>query len=67
MPQWAINHSPQHWTNPTVFAPERWLADAPEEYAHDDRAARAPFSTGPRNCIGKKYRFPRTLLSKGKG
>jgi averantin hydroxylase len=46
--------------------PERWLANPPKEFADDDRAARAPFSLGPRNCIGRNlaYAEMRLILAK---
>ncbi|KAF3040909.1 hypothetical protein E8E12_006216 [Didymella heteroderae] len=49
-------HSPSNFTNPTNFIPERWIDGAPgqERYAHDRKEVFQPFSTGPRNCIGKK-------------
>lgn len=50
---WAINHDPQLWTDPWDFRPERFLGDP--RYENDRLDAMQPFSTGPRNCIGKKY------------
>jgi len=40
------------WRDPDSFVPERWLGD--EKYASDQRDSFAPFSLGPRNCIGRK-------------
>jgi cytochrome P450 len=34
------------------FRPERWLGDP--KYKTDEFDAMQAFSTGPRNCIGKK-------------
>ena len=50
--QWAINHDPSYWKDPWDFRPERFLGDV--RYANDQLDAMQPFSTGPRNCIGKK-------------
>jgi cytochrome P450 len=50
--QWAINHDPKYWTDPLNFRPERFLGDV--RYASDRFDAMQPFSTGPRNCLGKK-------------
>jgi cytochrome P450 len=50
--QWAINHDPRFWTDPWEFRPERFLGEA--RYENDRLDAMQPFSTGPRNCIGKK-------------
>ena len=50
---WAATHSPSNFTDPELFAPERWLDDP--HFAADDRAASQPFSIGGRNCLGKKY------------
>jgi cytochrome P450 len=53
--QYSINRSEKYFHDPDSFIPERWLADAPSQYQGDIKAAMQPFSTGPRNCIGKKY------------
>lgn len=50
--QWAILRSPENFTLPDSFIPERWLGD--ERFANDRKDAYQPFSHGPRNCIGKK-------------
>lgn len=50
--QWANFHSPEHFTQPDSFIPERWLGDP--RFANDKREVVNPFSVGPRNCIGKK-------------
>ncbi|PLB41274.1 cytochrome P450 [Aspergillus candidus] len=55
--QWATTHSPHSFTNPHLFAPQRWLpADDPQydaRYANDNLEASKPFATGPRDCLGK--------------
>ena len=50
---YAVYHDEKFWKNATKFAPERWLGDS--EYENDKREALEPFSTGPANCLGKKY------------
>ncbi|RYP69226.1 hypothetical protein DL771_006194 [Monosporascus sp. 5C6A] len=62
--QWVINHNPKYWTEPTKFAPERFLGDP--RYEGDRLDAMQPFSTGPRNCIGKNlaYAEMRLILAK---
>lgn len=64
--QYASNHSESNFHNPESFVPERWLNPSPPEYANDDRAARAPFAMGPRNCIGRNlaYSEMRLILAK---
>lgn len=52
IPHWAMYHSPQNFTLPESFIPERWLGDS--RFASDQRDGRKPFSYGPRNCIGMK-------------
>ncbi|MCJ1380206.1 hypothetical protein MMC17_003309 [Xylographa soralifera] len=55
--QWSANHSPSNFYNPQKFAPERWLADPPEEYRNDNKAASQPWSIGPRNCLGRSLAY----------
>lgn len=49
---WAIAHSSLNFEHPEKFIPERWLGEK-SIYDHDRRDAIQPFSTGPRNCIGR--------------
>ncbi|KAF3064163.1 Isotrichodermin C-15 hydroxylase [Daldinia childiae] len=62
--QYAVNYDPRFWKNPFKFAPERWLDDP--EYKDDQQDAMQPFSTGPRNCIGRNlaYAEMRLILAK---
>jgi cytochrome P450 len=61
---YAAYHSPTNFRNPESFVPERFLGD--EIYADDNRPVFNPFSTGPRNCIGRNlaYAEMRLILSK---
>jgi cytochrome P450 len=49
--QYVASHFSKNFHSPESFVPERWLQDP--AYENDDKAASAPFSLGPRNCIGK--------------
>lgn len=66
--QYASYRNDAYFTDPDEFVPERWLSDdnKPERYAGDFLKAVKPFSTGPRNCIGKHlaYAEMRTILAK---
>jgi cytochrome P450 len=53
--QFAAHHYSKNFYEPESFRPERWLPNPPAEFTNDNREAVQPFSTGPRNCIGKKY------------
>ncbi|KAJ5148531.1 hypothetical protein N7448_000109 [Penicillium atrosanguineum] len=46
----AAYRSPRYWHRPEEFIPERWLGDP--EFESDNRAIWAPWSIGPRKCIG---------------
>ncbi|KAL6156939.1 hypothetical protein ACJBU6_04517 [Exserohilum turcicum] len=46
-------HLASNFAQPDRFAPVRWLADASAEYSQDKKDVFQPFSTGPRNCVGK--------------
>ncbi|KAF4976231.1 hypothetical protein FZEAL_7069 [Fusarium zealandicum] len=61
---WAVYHNPDHFALPDSFIPERWLGDP--RFVDDKKEAFQPFSTGPRNCIGKNlaYSEMRMILSR---
>jgi cytochrome P450 len=54
VPQYATNYSKTNFFEPETFVPERHLPNPPEQYKNDDLDSMQPFSTGPRNCLGKK-------------
>ncbi|QYT03602.1 hypothetical protein H0G86_010550 [Trichoderma simmonsii] len=58
--QWPLFHNPNYWTQPDDFIPERWLGDP--NFANDRRECFQPFSTGPRNCIGKNLAYSEMRL-----
>jgi cytochrome P450 len=57
---WACYHSTLNFTDPEIFAPERWLGDA--KYANDRKDAFKPFSNGPRSCIGTNLAYAEMRL-----
>ncbi|KAI4714629.1 hypothetical protein J4E89_000310 [Alternaria sp. Ai002NY15] len=48
----AMYNSPEYFSLPEHFIPERWLGDP--RFASDERSALQPFHVGPRDCLGKK-------------
>ncbi|WQF82114.1 Putative cytochrome P450 [Colletotrichum destructivum] len=58
--QWSANHSPDNWTRPWEFRPERFLDGGKGEHNHLD--ALQAFSLGPRNCIGKNLAYAEMRL-----
>ncbi|KAF2758906.1 cytochrome P450 [Pseudovirgaria hyperparasitica] len=64
VPQYVNNRNPRNFMDADKFIPERWLDG--EGYDSDKKHALQPFSTGPRNCIGKNlaYHEMRVILAK---
>ncbi|THW51458.1 cytochrome P450 [Aureobasidium pullulans] len=62
--QWATYHSEANFYDAGSFIPERWL-EQDSRFENDNHAAFQPFSTGPRNCIGRNlaYHECRLLLT----
>ncbi|KAK3063410.1 hypothetical protein LTS18_000586 [Coniosporium uncinatum] len=56
----------RNFARPDEFIPERWLPEAPAEFANDKRGVLQPFMVGPRGCLGKNlaYAEMRLLLAK---
>lgn len=54
---WTASHSPQSFTDPYSFAPERWLESERHRYPRHFKEASQPFLTGPRGCIGKNLSY----------
>ncbi|KAJ4423379.1 hypothetical protein N0V82_001982 [Gnomoniopsis sp. IMI 355080] len=59
--QYAMNHTSRNFTDSFAFKPERFLqvsntpalAEKKKSYPGDNFDVLQPFSTGPRNCVGK--------------
>ncbi|KAK2028458.1 isotrichodermin C-15 hydroxylase [Colletotrichum zoysiae] len=58
--QWSASYSPDNWTRPWEFRPERFLDDGKAE--HNRPEALQAFSTGPRNCLGKNLAYAEMRL-----
>ncbi|KAK4152708.1 cytochrome P450 [Chaetomidium leptoderma] len=53
--QWAMYHNDDHFKDPFVYHPERWLGDP--AFADDHKEAFQPFHLGPRNCLGRNLAY----------
>jgi cytochrome P450 len=52
VPCWALQRDELYYPAPTEFRPTRWTHDS-EAQRELAKSAYAPFSIGPRGCIGK--------------
>ncbi|KAJ6092466.1 hypothetical protein N7467_004435, partial [Penicillium canescens] len=61
---YAASRSATNFTLPDKFCPERWLGDP--RFQRDEKKAHQPFSTGPRNCLGKNlaWAFARLTIAR---
>ncbi|PGH15361.1 hypothetical protein AJ80_05545 [Polytolypa hystricis UAMH7299] len=61
---YAASLSESNFTLASEFCPNRWLGDP--RFANDDKKAHQPFSTGPRNCLGKNmaWAFARLTIAR---
>ncbi|TEY32156.1 hypothetical protein BOTCAL_0747g00020 [Botryotinia calthae] len=68
--QSSAYHSSMNFYKPECFIPERWLPEAKNDpkspFFNDNRDVFQPFSTGPRNCVGKNlaYNEMRIILTR---
>ncbi|CCT76004.1 related to isotrichodermin C-15 hydroxylase (cytochrome P-450 monooxygenase CYP65A1) [Fusarium fujikuroi] len=60
VPHQSAYLSAYNFKDPRQFIPERWLGDT--KYASDNRDVLQPFSTGPRDCIGKSFAYAEMRL-----
>jgi cytochrome P450 len=62
-----IQNNPSLWVEPRAFHPERFLPPTDPRYDsrfnRDVKEAFAPFSIGPRNCIGSKLFFAQVRVA----
>jgi len=60
VPWYSAHRQHCNWRDADSFVPERWLGDV--RYKGDNRGAFAPFSMGPRNCIGLNLAYAEMRL-----
>ncbi|KAJ7682318.1 cytochrome P450 [Mycena polygramma] len=61
MPAYSLHRSPDYFSYPGEFIPDRWLPGSTLE--NHDKSAFIPFSLGPANCVGQKFaRLEMTMM-----
>ncbi|KAA8617245.1 CypX Cytochrome P450 [Pyrenophora tritici-repentis] len=65
---YAMHRSPQNWSDPDTYIPERWLpnkgAAKSENQEHKNlRQPYFPFNIGPRSCVGKPLAIAQIMLT----
>lgn len=63
---YASQNVKTNFARPLEFHPERFMPDAPKEFANDHRGSLMPFSAGPRNCVGKNLAIAEIKLILGR-
>jgi cytochrome P450 len=67
VPFYAIHHSPEYFSEPFAFRPERWIVNEKQGVTKTDveRAQNAfmPFNIGHRGCIGKNLAYQELTLA----
>jgi cytochrome P450 len=58
---YSIHHNPEYFPEPFEFRPERWLEEG--ESLTVAQKAFAPFSLGPRGCIGKGMAYMEMMIT----
>lgn len=58
---YSLHHNDKYFANPATFDPERWMSNDSQE--HVARRACAPFSIGPRSCMGKSIALAEVMLT----
>ncbi|KAL2851865.1 cytochrome P450 [Aspergillus pseudoustus] len=57
---WALYHRADYFTEPNIYAPERFLGDP--KFENDRREVLQPFHTGPRACLGRNLAYSEMRL-----
>jgi cytochrome P450 len=63
----TIHRNPKYWADPLQFKPERWLAAERQDVTRESnlnrsKKAYAPFSLGPRACVGRSLALSQIML-----
>ncbi|ESO88541.1 hypothetical protein LOTGIDRAFT_219061 [Lottia gigantea] len=60
IPVSLLHHSPDHWTDPEKFDPERFTE---EEKSKRNPYSYIPFGVGPRNCVAQRLAIMETRMA----
>ncbi|KAJ9059184.1 hypothetical protein DSO57_1005106 [Entomophthora muscae] len=68
VPIYSLHNSPEHWTEPERFLPERWLTSEINEEGKPMKKLISlpnymPFLIGPRACLGKNLAWMELVLT----
>ncbi|KAL8880501.1 MAG: hypothetical protein Q9198_002104 [Flavoplaca austrocitrina] len=70
VPHYAIHHNESYFAQSWEYKPERWITDANTGVTKEDteraRSAFAPFSIGPRGCVGKSLAMKEIMIVVGR-